>query len=61
MNNKKWQKVLMLSAILAAGSSGAFGGQKRTLVHPEDTGEALVNPGMGWGFHYYSNVPTNYG
>ena len=30
-------------------------------VHPADTGEALVNPGMGWGFHYYSNVPTNYG
>jgi hypothetical protein len=59
--NKKWQNVLMLSAILAVGSSGAFGRQKRTLVHPEDTGEALVNPGMGWVFHYYSNVPTNYG
>jgi len=32
-----------------------------TVVRPTDTGEALVNPGMGWGFHYYSNVPTNYG
>jgi len=61
MSNKKWQNILMLSAILAACSSGASGAQKRTLVHPEDTGEALVNPGMGWGFHYYSNVPSNYG
>jgi len=58
---KKWQNVLMLSAILAAGSSGAFAGQKRIVVHPQDTGQALVNPGMGWGFYYYSNVPTNYG
>jgi len=58
---KKWQNVLMLSVILAAGSSGAFGGQELTVVHPEDTGEALVNPGMGWGFHYYTNVPTRYG
>ena len=33
----------------------------RTIVHPEDTGEPLVNPQMGWTFHYYSNIPTNYG
>jgi hypothetical protein len=26
-----------------------------------DTGEALVNPCMGWTMHFYSNVPTNYG
>jgi len=61
MNNKKWQNVLMLSVMLAAGSSGAFGGQKHTLVHPKDTGEALVNPGMGWTMHFYSNVTRNYG
>ncbi len=30
-------------------------------VRPVDTGEALVNPSMGWTMHYYSNVPRNYG
>lgn len=30
-------------------------------VRPVDTGEALVNPGMGWTMHFYSNIPTNYG
>jgi len=34
---------------------------ERTVVRPADTGEALVNPGMGWTLHYYSNIPTNYG
>lgn len=30
-------------------------------VRPEDTGVALVNPGMGWTMHFYSNNPNNYG
>ena len=30
-------------------------------VHPADTGEALVNPDMGWTMHFYSNIPANYG
>jgi len=30
-------------------------------VRPGDTGEALVNPAMGWTMHFYSNIPTNYG
>ena len=30
-------------------------------VKPQDTGVALLNPGMGWTMHFYSNVPTNYG
>ena len=30
-------------------------------VRPEDTGEALVNPAMGWTFHFYSNRIENYG
>ena len=30
-------------------------------VRPEDTGNALVNPGMGWTMHFYSNIPENYG
>lgn len=32
-----------------------------TTIRTEDTGAALVNPGMGWTMHYYSNVPSNYG
>jgi len=58
---KKWLNILMLSAILVVGSSVAFADQKLTVVHPEDTGQALVNPGMGWGLHYYTNKPTKYG
>ena len=30
-------------------------------AHFSDNGRALVNPGMGWTMHYYSNVPKNYG
>ena len=57
----KLQKTLIFGALLWAASALAFAGQSLTVVHPEDTGEALVNPQMGWGLHYYSNVPTNYG
>ena len=28
---------------------------------PKDTGEALVNPNMGWTMHYYSDYIQNYG
>lgn len=34
---------------------------QRTVVRPADTGEALVNPGMGWTMHFYSNLIENYG
>ena len=30
-------------------------------INPEDTGEALINPGMGWVTHYYSGRTGNYG
>lgn len=36
-------------------------GSDRFSVTPEDTGEALNNPDMGWTCHFYSNVPQNYG
>jgi hypothetical protein len=32
-----------------------------TTVRPADTGEALVNPAMGWTLHFYSNIIQNYG
>lgn len=40
----------------ALGSS-----EDRVTVRPSDTGEALVNPGMGWTLHFYSNLIENYG
>ena len=30
-------------------------------VHPTDNGQALINPGMGWTMHFYSNLLKNYG
>lgn len=33
----------------------------QVVVAPEDTGAALVNPGMGWTMHFYSNQISNYG
>ncbi|MBI1390242.1 MAG: DUF4832 domain-containing protein [bacterium] len=42
-----------------------FGGldasARQWTVHPADSGEALVNPAMGWTLHYYSNIIENYG
>ena len=58
MDAKKW-----IWGVLAVAAVGlpARGEISRVVVRPADTGEALVNPGMGWGLHYYSNIPTNYG
>ncbi|MBI5383832.1 MAG: DUF4832 domain-containing protein [Verrucomicrobia bacterium] len=39
----------------------AFAAEDRVTVRPDDTGEALVNPGMGWTLHFYSNFIENYG
>jgi hypothetical protein len=30
-------------------------------VRPNETGQGLVNPDMGWTLHFYSNNPENYG
>lgn len=34
---------------------------ERVTVRPQDTGEALVNPQMGWKLNFYSNILNNYG
>ncbi len=46
---------LCWSTLLPAETPG------RTTVHPEDTGEALENPGMGWVFHHFDNSIRQYG
>ena len=47
-------RVLLYAAMTMAAES-------TTTVEPQDTGRALINPGMGWTMHYYSNVTCNYG
>jgi len=60
-------QALLLSTsttVLAADNSPAKNrstGSEVVTVQPEDTGEALVNPDMGWTLHFYSNLPKNYG
>ena len=48
------------SIVAADGAEGPMPASTIT-VRPEDTGNALVNPGMGWTMHFYSNIPENYG
>ena len=47
--------------ILASVALFAQTPAERVVVHPKDTGRALVNPGMGWQFHHYDNNIRNYG
>lgn len=54
------KRQLTLAAVTVLAVAG-FAGSGRTTVRPQDDGRALVNPGMGWTMHYYSNVPHNYG
>ena len=50
-----WGVVVFLALNLLGATPGTRS------VHPADTGEALINPGMGWTLHFFSNVPQNYG
>jgi len=47
--------------VVMAVGAGLPAAEKTTVVHPQDTGAALVNPGMGWVLHHYDNSPFNYG
>ena len=47
-------------AVLTVGSASAAD-EKTVVVRPQDTGQALVNPGMGWVLHHYDNIASNYG
>lgn len=52
---------LLHSTIACMGLSCSLLADEMVTVKPQDTGAALVNPGMGWTMHFYSNVPGNYG
>lgn len=47
--------------VLLIGLSSFAAAEERNTICPMDNGEALVNPMMGWTFHYYSNIIENYG
>lgn len=51
--------MLALCLLLAVGTAGIQ--DEWVTIRPLDTGEVLVNPGMGWVLHYYDNIPENYG
>ena len=50
----------MLVAALALLGGGRAAEAERSSVRPADTGAALVNPGMGWTLHFYSNIIEDY-
>jgi len=52
---------IVWSFLLLLATAGLGGAQSdRIIVHPKDTGGALINPGMGWMFHHYDNNLTTY-
>lgn len=55
----KWSWVYW--AIITTLASISSAGEKKAIVHPQDTDAALVNPGMGWVLHHYDNIAFNYG
>lgn len=48
-------------AAQTAENAASAADSNRVVVELQDDGRALINPGMGWTMHFYSNVPTNYG
>jgi hypothetical protein len=53
---------IVLAALLLVFWAGTVAAQAdRVVVHPRDTGEALINPGMGWTLHHYDNNIKRYG
>ena len=52
---------LRLACLLLLATVASTCADETVTATPEDTGAALVNPGMGWTMHFYSNVPANYG
>lgn len=57
-----WTTIVFLhSAITFLAVAASLQAGDIVTVTTEDTGEALVNPSMGWTMHFYSNVPRNYG
>ena len=59
-----WSGLTAIAYVLATGmlsEAAADEAGQQVTVQPQDNGQALVNPGMGWTLHFYSNVIENYG
>ncbi|MCX7048227.1 MAG: DUF4832 domain-containing protein [Candidatus Sumerlaeota bacterium] len=56
-----YRKLIFFSTGLALGISAVGAEEPREVARPRDTGEALINPDMGWTLHFYSNIIANYG
>jgi len=52
---------IIVCALMLLCMPGALRAEEVVAVRTADTGVALINPGMGWTMHFYSNVPGNYG
>ena len=63
MKKTKLTTIVLLLGLMALTSTATLADSNDThhRIQFKDTGEALVNPGMGWTLHYYSNIITNYG
>ena len=53
--------MMCLAGLASVGAAESGDTPNWITVSPQDTGEALVNPDMGWTMHFYSNIPGNYG
>lgn len=51
----------IVTFIMLTAAAAAWAKNGMVIVHPQDTGEALANPGMGWVLHHYDNVAFHYG
>ena len=58
-----WALAVVCVALTAQHAPGLAqeAASDQVVVNLTDDGRALVNPGMGWTCHFYSNIPTNYG
>jgi hypothetical protein len=54
------RKGMIAAAAILLLASGVLA-DERTTTRPADTGQALVNPQMGWKLNFYSNILANYG
>jgi len=42
------KRLTIVLGIACVALAAALGDDGRVVVHPKNTGEALINPGMGW-------------
>lgn len=56
---RNWLDVALILTLATAAGWGAQ--DKMVVVRPQDTGQPLANPGMGWVLHHYDNVAFHYG